>query len=391
MTAACAGALACGKALEIAPDDAGTDGASSSDATPGADAPAGDPDGGVPTVLVGDIKVTLEPAVVDVLAGAMGTKFTVKVERPANDATPVNISYVVPSQLVIPVIPPLLGPSASTDVTALSTAAPRRLEMDVHVDTGTAAATLKLVIRVAQEYRAEGTTFFMTADAQTYSIAAWGAGGGANKGGGGGFVAGDVSVAAGANVIVVVGSPGNDSLTAGTPGGGSGGDSPSELNGGGGGGYSGVFVGPTVSIGSAGIVAGAGGGGAESAMVIQRGGGGGSTSSDPAESGGGTCGGGGASATAGGTGGGGTAARAGGPLLGGSGLAGDPAGGGGGGGYFGGGGGGGACGGGGGASLIPAGGTGLGGTKFVAANNGDARRLLAGNPGKPGAVLVVPK
>jgi hypothetical protein len=392
--------LACGTVLEISPDDPvgggdsavdgpGLDGGPAPDAPSGADAAPGT------EIKVGNVTVTLEPPVLDVLAGGPTASFTVKVERPANDTTAVTVSYTAPADLTVPSIAPITSFAASANVGASPTATPRRTVMNIQIQAGAANATLPLVFRIARDLRTAGMTSFVPEvgdGPQSYSVEAWGAGGPSSNGGGGGggYVSSPLSVAGGANVIVLVGETGS-AYFGGNPGGGGGGMGGS--NGGGGGGYSGIFIGVSASFPNARVIAGAGGGGSiDTNGVLHRGGGGGSPVGGAAQDGAGLAPGGGASAAAGGTGGASNnEGSPGGQLFGGNGYFSDEPGGAGGGGYYGGGGGGHGSGGGGGASLVQAGGTSMPGTRLVAGNDGHARRMTAGDPGKQGAVLITPQ
>jgi hypothetical protein len=214
----------------------------------------------------------------------------------------------------------------------------------------------------------------------------WGAGGGHGsnnrRGAAGGFAAGSLELAVGDALIAVVGGPGGTTSSSaaaagGTPGGGGSGGSSNSQGGGGGGGFSGLFAGEV---------------GHDQAIVIAGGGGGSGGGSAPqAGAGGGLAG---QSANSG-AGGSQTAGFA--PLqgaAGGSQSSGD-GGGGGGGGYFGGRGGDGAN------SDAKSGGGGSGfagaratetqlepGVGATAGNAADPERGQAGDPTRPGRVIV---
>lgn len=392
---ACAVALACGTVLDVSPDEPLTSNGDGGNKGDGAQADvdtvatsdAGD--GGTTTpVQLGDLTFTVEPAVVDVLAGGGVANLTVKVTRPPGNTAPVQVAFSVSNGLTIPLVNPFTGATGTTTVAASGTAAPLRMEIDVIATSGPATASAKLVVRIARELRAAGDTAFTPTTDQTFGVTAWGAGGAASNGGGGGFVAGFVSAKAGEPVLLQVGAPGTDTGVGGAPGGGAGGTGTA--SGGGGGGYSGVFV--TVAGTKRSFLVAGGGGGGSSDGIVHRGGGGGSSANNlSADTGQGPQPGLGASATAPGSAGG--TGQAGTSFAGGAGAmsSGGNGGGGGGGGFNGGGGGGPASGGGGGASQIPNGGTGSGGTSLLPGNSGDVRRMNAGSKGSPGALIVTPQ
>jgi hypothetical protein len=214
----------------------------------------------------------------------------------------------------------------------------------------------------------------------------WGAGGGHGasngKAGAGGFAYGRLDLATGASLIAVVGGPGGSTTSSapgqgGDPGGGGPGGRSNSQGGGGGGGFSGLFDGE-VSAAQAIVIAG-GGGGSGGGSPPQAGAGGG-MAGESAENG------------AGGSQSAGFA-----PLLGAPGgnqSSGD-GGGGGGGGYFGGAGGTGqnsdAKSGGGGSGFAAGGASEAlleSGSARTAGNAGDPDRGDAGNPARPGRVLV---
>ncbi|MBS2020747.1 MAG: hypothetical protein JST00_48285 [Deltaproteobacteria bacterium] len=411
--AAAVALAACGVDVFITVEDRPpSEDASSPDGTPGEGGP-GIPDGGPgldsstdggsdadasQVAVFGDASV-IAPSRVDLLVGAPRVPVVVTLVKDTLD--PAELGNVVlqadPGEITVtPPSPTTPPPTSRTfEVETTASAAPHRAKASLVVTVGTTTQTLPITFVIARYFRIPSSTpITIPADTPptSYEVELWGAGGAGSSngasGGGGGFARGTATLVG--QISVVVGGQGEPAM-GGMPGGGAGNVNP-EDGPGGGGGYSGIFKDNDLAQSGALVIAGGGGGGGG------RDGNGGAGGAHP--SGGGAPGFGsgmfpGGPGGSGGGGQGGATTNVGGTLLGGAGLG--IGAGGGGGGYFGGGGGGAASGGGGGASfsrltLAPLSISATfknasGATPGEAAN---PRRLGAGEPGKPGAVLIRP-
>jgi hypothetical protein len=385
---------ACGTLLAITPDPGVTDGGADAAAS-AADAATDAADAGPITITSPDGKLglSISPSTLD-LVGGDPTPALLSVTLTRQGSDPVTLTLTDGTDLTVAgMTSGITGSSAVLQIGA-GAGMPRRVDAGIVAKMGTSMVVAPLTALVARHYREGGSLQTFTVDTtQTFLVKAWGGGGGFPRGSGGGY-AEDLVVLARGVYLVAVGGGGGDGGTAGIPGGGAG-----IGNVGGGGGYSGLFEqisGPAMSTRAL-VVAGAGGGGCSdtSANNPQLGGGGGTTGATPAESGSSMNGAEGSGAGPSTPGNGGmSSGGAGSALQGGQGTLG---GGGGGGGYWGGGGGGSVGGGGGGSSYTKNGGLTQGGMNIFPGHFGamgtpdETLRGTAGNPGSPGAVLLMPK
>jgi hypothetical protein len=376
---------ACGTLLELGPDDAEpTEG--------GRDSPSTQGDSGVvPLATIGPFTFTPDKSFVR-LADLGSDIVTITVTGFESSPPDEMITLTPEPPLDVRVMPASIGPSRGPRFSFTVVATPdtppfdRPLPIRFASTVRSAPAPLQVVGILAQRSFAVATTqkFAVPSD-QVLSVRAWGAGGGGAAGGAGGYASDDMAqVQGGQSIFVVVGAPGGNpamkqSGIGGSPGGAPGG-ATSNVGAGGGGGFSGAFVGMGTS-GTPIVIAAGGGGGASGA----GGAGGGATGEDGAPDGGG----GGAGAAPGKLGGvPGMSAAGGSALQGGRGAdeKSTGAGGGGGGGRFGGGGGGESAGGGGGSGY----GRALISGKGTVPPDPKNDRQGAGEPSKPGRVVIQP-
>ncbi|MDB5220866.1 MAG: hypothetical protein JWO86_8793 [Myxococcaceae bacterium] len=385
--------VACGTLLAITPEpevaDGGAEGVSATEAA----TDAGDAGPITITSPDGKLGLSISPSTLDLVAGdATPRALAVTLTRQGSD--PVTLSLTDGTDLTVAgMTSGITGANVTLSIGAVA-GMPRRLDVGLIAKMGVSTVVAPLTVLVARHYREGGSMQTLTVSTtQTFLVQAWGGGGGLPLGSGGGY-AEDLVVLQPGEYLVVVGTGGGNGGAPGSPGGGAG-----ISNVGGGGGYSGLFAQPSGApvFASALVVAGAGGGGCSDAQANnpQRGGAGGSTGSTPAENGGSANGAGGLGAGPSTFGNGGASGgSAGSALRGGSGTV---SGGGGGGGYWGGGGGGATGGGGGGSSYAKNGGLTQGGMNILPGHSGamsspnEMLRANAGNPGSPGAVLIIPK
>jgi hypothetical protein len=386
--------VACGTLLAITPEpevaDGGAEGASAAEAA----TDAGDAGSITITSPDGKLGLSISPSTLDLVAGdATPRALAVTLTRQGSD--PVTLSLTDGTDLTVAgMTSGITGANVTLSIGAVA-GMPRRLDIGVIAKMGVSTVVAPLTVRVARHYRDGGSMQTLTVSTtETFLVQAWGGGGGFPRGSGGGY-AEDLVVLPPGGYLVVVGGGGGDGGAPGIPGGGAG-----VGNVGGGGGYSGLFAQPSGApiFANALVVAGAGGGGASdnAGNNAQLGGAGGSTGTMPAESGGSANGAAGSGAGPSSVGKGGTSGGSpGSSLQGGPGVF--TGGGGGGGGYLGGGGGGAFGGGGGGSSYAKNGGLTQGGMNIFPGHFGaisspdEMMRANAGNPGSPGAVLIIPK
>jgi hypothetical protein len=384
--------VACGTLLAITPEpevaDGGAEGASATEAA----TEAGDAGPITITSPDGKLGLSISPSTLDLVAGdATPRALAVTLTRQGSD--PVTLSLTDGTDLTVAgMTSGITGANVTLSIGAVA-GMPRRLDVGLIAKMGVSTVVAPLTVLVARHYREGGSMQTLTVSTMgTFLVQAWGGGGGFPLGSGGGY-AEDLVVLPPGGYLVVVGGGGGDGGAAGIPGGGAG-----IGNVGGGGGYSGLFAQPSGApiFANALVVAGAGGGGASdgSAKNPQLGGAGGSTGTMPAENGGSANGAAGSGAGPSIVGNGSMGGGSGSALQGGQGVL---SGGGGGGGYWGGGGGGSSGGGGGGSSYAKNGGLTQGGMNIFPGHFGaisspdEMLRANAGNPGKPGAVLIIPK